>query len=158
VLILALPACYRRQAPDPLELAQLIRDLGSPNARVAERASEKLMVMGPAAEAAVPALVRNLGPGNGARQMVNLSATNALLRIGPRAALPALVEAVQGDDPGIAYGAIWTLGGFGRAARAARPAILTALENPKLQSVADRILRMIDGEKDDREVRRMGWR
>ncbi|MDX2166170.1 MAG: HEAT repeat domain-containing protein [Deltaproteobacteria bacterium] len=145
-LLLALPGCLRRTGPDPVEMAHLIRELDSPDWRVSTRAAERLMLMGPAAEPAVPALIRQLGPG-GPRQMQNLAAANALARIGPRAALPALAEAIGGKDPDIAYGAIWTLGMYGRAARAARPAILTALEDPRLQSVADRVLRVIDGEK-----------
>lgn len=149
VAALGLIGCQRRPAPDPAEMAQLIRELDSADTLTAIKAAEKLGAMGPVAEAAVPGLVRLLGSGRGRRQMLNVSATNALLRIGPRAALPALVSAVQGEDEEIAYGAIFTLGGYGAAARAARPVLLKALEKPALQSVADRALRMIDGQTTD---------
>lgn len=145
LLLIAPLGC--RRGVDAEKLGQLMREVESTDARMALHAAEELATLGPAAAPAVPALIRQLGSGRSWRAPVNAAATNALLRIGPRAALPPWVAAVQGQDRDVALGAIFTLGGFGAAAKAARPALLTALEDPQLQGAANRALRQIDGEE-----------
>jgi HEAT repeat protein len=111
------------------------------------KAAEQLQHIGPAARAAVPALIVNLGSGHdGGRQLLNVAATNALLRIGPGAALPALIEAVKGQDRDVAYGAAFTIGGFGKAAKPAIPTLLAALDDPAVRPAANTALQMIDEE------------
>lgn len=131
-------------APDPKVLA-LINELGSPSVEARTRAAQEIQRFGPAASAAVPALIANLGTGH-RNQMLVVNATNALLRIGPRASVPKLIEAVQAGDPEIAYGAAFTLGGFGAAAKPAVPALLAALENPDVRPAAHTALQMIGEE------------
>jgi HEAT repeat protein len=126
---------------DP-RVQELITQLktGDDGARV--HAADELRRIGPGAKAAVPALIENLGDGH-QHQMVNVAATNALLRIGPGAALAPLVAALDSDDPQIAYGAAFTIGGFGHAARSAAPALLKALERPQTRGAANVALKMI---------------
>lgn len=106
-------------------------------------AAEELMRMGPAAGAAVPALIENLGEGR-RNQLVNVAATNALLRIGPGGALGPLMAALERDDAQIAAGAAITIGGFGRSGRAAVPALQKALQRPDLRASASVALRMVE--------------
>jgi HEAT repeat protein len=85
-------------------------------------ALEALGVIGPAAKAAVPALIDALAVKNLAS-----SAAQALGRIGPaaKAAIPALIDALAVKNVGSS--AAWALGQIGPAAKAAVPALVTAL-------------------------------
>ena len=145
-LLATVCACSRTGAPDP-KVSALIRQLQSDDWGARLKAAEQLRQIGPAASAAVPALVANLGSGHdGRRQLINVAATNALLRIGPGAALPALIEAVKGDNREVAYGAAFTIGGFGKAAKPAVSVLLAALEDPAVRPAAHSALQMIDEE------------
>ncbi len=146
-LLATLCACSRTGGqPDP-KVGALISQLRSDDLNARLKAAEQLRQMGPAASAAVPALIVNLGSGrDGRRQLLNVAATNALLRIGPGAALPALIEAVKGQDRDVAYGAAFTIGGFGKAAKPAVPVLLAALEDPAVRPAAHNALQMIDEE------------
>src|SRR5690349_9874017 len=111
LLAVGLSACVGGNRVDDAKVQALIRDLDSDSTRTRELAAQRLGQMGPAAAAAAPALVRQLGTGH-RNQMLVVDATNALLRIGPRAAIPPAVEAVKSGDPEIGYGAAFLLGGF----------------------------------------------
>ena len=128
--------------PDP-KVSALISQLRSDDLYARLKAAEQLRQMGPAASAAVPALIVNLGS---RLPPLNAAATNALLGIGPGAALPALIEAVKGQDREVAYGAAFTIGGFGKAAKPAVPVLLAALEDPAVRPAAHTALQMIDEE------------
>lgn len=123
---------------------QLAAELRDPDLRTRVRAADTLRQRGPAAAAAVPALVENLGMGHGANQAINIAATNALLAIGPRAALPALIEALQDPDPEIAGGAAFTIAGFGSAAGSAKPALFEALRRADRRDAVSAALEMLE--------------
>jgi hypothetical protein len=125
-------------------ISQLAAELGDPDMRTRLRAAEQLRRRGPAAAAAVPALIDNLGLGRGANQAINIAATNALLAIGPRAALPPLIKALQDPDPEIAGGAAFTIAGFGPAAKPAMPALLEALRRPDRRDAVAGALELIE--------------
>lgn len=146
MLLAGLAGCAGGSAQPSPEVSRLITQLHADDLNQRTDAAMKLMRFGPAASEAVPALVENLGPGRGKAQMLNVSATNALLRIGPRAAVPALIAAVQGEDRDVAYGAAFTLGGFGAAARPAVPVLLAALDDPAVRPAAHTALQMIGEE------------
>lgn len=139
-------ACASKPAPPPVPtcaIKELIAQLEDDDLNVRTQAAFKVMRMGPAASAAVPALIENLGTGRGKEQALNVAATNALLRIGPGAALAPLVEALEGEDREVAYGAAFTIGGFGRSAKSAVPALMKALEDPDTREPAATALAMI---------------
>jgi HEAT repeat protein len=129
------------------EVGQLIAQLQSDDVRVCAAAADRLMRLGPSARAAVPALIQNLGTGAGKRQMVNVTATNALLRIGPRAALEPLIAALDDEDRDVAYGAAFTIGGYGRAAQSAIPALQRKMQDPHMGGAARNAIAMIRGER-----------
>jgi hypothetical protein len=122
---------------------ELIKQLHADTENARWEAADELMRMGPRAKAAIPALIENLGDGGGPHQIVNVAAINALLRIGPRASLPPLMEALKSDDQQIVSGSLATLAGFGAAARPAVPAITKLLDNPKTRGDAASTLKMI---------------
>jgi HEAT repeat protein len=134
-------ACSNRELPPSPAVQALIEKLD--DARPSKRidAAIELMRMGPSARAAVPALIANLGKKRDPGETSMMA--NALLRIGPGAALPALIGALSSDDPDVASGAAFVIGGFGRAARSAVPALLKALENPRTRASASASLKMI---------------
>jgi HEAT repeat protein len=135
--------CTRESKPDP-RVAGLIKKLETGSIEEKTQAAEDLANLGPAASPAVPALVKNLGSGHSStRYVLNINSTNALLRIGPRAALPALIEALKSDDLEIVNGAAITIGGFGRAARPAVPALLKTLQDQQTRESAKAALEMI---------------
>jgi HEAT repeat protein len=127
-------ACAGPQANPQQEarIAELIQQLHARESVKRIDAATALMRIGPAAKSAVPALVENLKADPGEASMM----INALLRIGPGAALPALVDALDSSDREVASNAAFAIGGFGRAARPVIPALLKALENPRTRSSA----------------------
>lgn len=129
------------------EVGRLIAQLDSTDVSVSSAAADRLMRLGPPARAAVPALIRCLGTGAGERQMLNVMAANALLRIGPRAALEPLIAALDDTDRDVAYGAAFTLGGYGRAAKSAVPTLQRAVQDPHIGGVARNAIAMIRGEQ-----------
>jgi HEAT repeat protein len=85
------------------------------------KAADALRSIGPDAVAAAPALARKLrirGPEIG----IALSARDALVTIGP-AALPALIQCLEGDNKDARGWAMFILAGFGPAAKDAVPAL-----------------------------------
>ncbi len=107
---------------------QLIQNLRSFEPKDRAYACARLQEIGPAAEAAVPALVVVLGDDNWS---VRSSAASALGRIGPaaEAAVPALSEALKDDDTDVRSSAASALGRIGPAAEAAVPALSEALKH-----------------------------
>jgi HEAT repeat protein len=100
--------------------------LADPDPRVRERAATALFQLGPAAKAAVPAL------GRAAKDPdvdVRGKAFAALQAIGP-AAVPALVEALQANDPEARLDALHALQEFSSGAKDAVPAVLVLLKDP----------------------------
>jgi len=131
-------ACSSEPAPVNPRMSELIHELNSGDNVAVSNAANELMRMGPAAAPAVPALIRHLGPGTGNN---DIAVINALLRIGPGASLPALIEALEDEDENVAAGAAIAIGGFGRAARGAVPALMEALQRPATRSNAAESLR-----------------
>jgi len=145
VLFVALLLVGCSAPEDPKQAArvqELIKQLHADTENARWEAADKLMRMGYRAKAAVPALIENLGDGH-EHQLVTVAAINALLRIGPAASLPPLMEALKSDDPQIVSGSLATLAGFGAAARPAVPAIIKLLDNPKTRGDAASTLKMI---------------
>jgi HEAT repeat protein len=99
----------------------LIDALDDPRQDVQIKAAEALRYIGPDAAAAAPALVRKLrirGPEIG----IALNARDALVAIGP-AALPTLIQCLEGDNKDARGWAMIILAGFGPAAKDAVPAL-----------------------------------
>ncbi|MFI5365280.1 MAG: hypothetical protein ACHQ4J_06615 [Candidatus Binatia bacterium] len=120
-----------------VRVQQLIVDLKSSAGDVRVDAYRELRGLGPAARAAVPALIEQL------EDPWNTDVINALLAIGPGSALEPLTQAL--DTKGsAARGAAMVIAAFGPAARSARPALLKAREDPELRSFAVSALREID--------------
>ena len=103
---------------------QLIQNLRSFVSKDRLYASGSLRAIGPAAEAAVPALIEALKDED---SNVRGSAADALGKIGP-AAVPALIEALRDDDSDVRYTAA-ALARIGPAAEAAVPALIEALKH-----------------------------
>lgn len=120
-----------------VRVEQLIDDLKSSAGDMRVDAYRELMRLGPAARAAVPALIERLD------DPWNTDAINALLAIGPGSALEPLVQALNAKGA-TARGAAMVIAAFGPAARSARPALLKAREDPELRSLAVSALREID--------------
>ena len=145
VILLGLLVVACSTPEDPRQAArvqELIGQLRKGDDRARFEAADEIMRIGPAAKAAVPALIENIGDGH-THQAVNVSAINALLRIGPRAAMPPLVEALKSDNPERVSGALVALAGFGQAAKSAIPDIQKLLDNPKTRASAASTLKMI---------------
>jgi HEAT repeat protein len=107
-------------------------------------AAKVLRQMGPAAEAAVPAL---LGTFQGSRPEVTRQAGFALRAIG-RAALPALIVSLKDADPQVRRTTAWTLMGMVSSDKALVAALVEALSDSDAEtreSAAD-ALRSIDFE------------
>lgn len=135
-----------RATPTPAEtVAELIAALRGPDMEARVRATGALRVLGPAAADAVPALIENLGPALGGDdlQWLQIQASNALLAIGPRASLPALIDAFQHGDRGRAAGAALTIGQFGANAESAVSILEAALDDPGRHTAADDALTAI---------------
>ena len=135
-----------RATPTPAQtVAELIAVLRAPDMEERVRATGALRALGPAAADAVPALIENLGPALSGDdlQWLQIQASNALLAIGPRAALPALIEAFQHGDRYRVAGAALTIGQFGTRAESALPMLHAALDDPERRTAADKALTAI---------------
>jgi HEAT repeat protein len=123
-------------------------------------AAHALAALGPAAEGAVPALVRALGDraiaagsnhaGRAAdarsrvpRDGLADAAAQALAAMGTKA-VPALVEALKDEDPIRRRRAAAVLGQIGGRARSAVPALTESLKDPAVRQAAARALPRID--------------
>jgi len=90
-----------------------------------ERAAEALQKLGPAAEAAIPALQRNLSDDF---PYVRIRSAEALAHIGP-AALPAFIEALKNDNNEVRLVAVQALAHLGPAAKPAIPSLVQTLQD-----------------------------
>jgi HEAT repeat protein len=110
-------------APE-LVVPRLANLLNDPDLDLRMVAANSLGAYGPTATAAVPALTRTVGTGDGE---VRRTAMLALASIGPenaRAAIPAITEELTHHNPRVRQMAAQVLGRFGPLARSAEPALL----------------------------------
>jgi vesicle coat complex subunit len=116
----------RRPSPSKHLRTSEFSSSSAKNQLVRSWTASALRQIGPAAEPAVPALVKALGDPD---PEVQISAAEALGRIGPAAepAVPALIEALGDPDADVQRTASETLGRIGLAAKAAVPALINAL-------------------------------
>lgn len=112
----------------PAALPDLIKATQDKDLMVQQTAIWSINLMGPAAESALPVLIRILGETNG----LNGLAALAIGRMGPARtqAIPALVAAL----PVTRFEAARTLGEMGREAEGAVPALKTMLDTPQENS------------------------
>ena len=105
------------------DLSSLIEDLSASKAPTRESAAESLGRFGPAAGAAVPALVDAL---KDKEERVRHEALNALEMIGPsaRQAVPALQGIIENGPPNMKLGAIHALGAIGAEAEPATESLV----------------------------------
>jgi HEAT repeat protein/S1-C subfamily serine protease len=110
------------------QVPDLIKDLGSPDAKVKVRAAQALAEMGPAARLAVSALVRAL---KDADELVRRLALDALTKIGTpdRADVPLLTQCLKDEDAAVRSYAAEAIGKVGADARSAGPSLLEALKD-----------------------------
>ena len=110
-----------------LRVQSLIKQLEDSNPGVCGPAAYELGQIGPAAVAAVPALIETFTHKDG---YVRGNAAEALRKIGP-VAVPALIEALKNKDSevGVRGGAAYVLGQISPEARAAVPALIQTLED-----------------------------
>jgi HEAT repeat protein len=115
--------------PAPLR-GIVLRNVGWTNAiEVRVAAARSLAIIGPDAQAAIPALDQALHE----RQLrVRLEAAAALGRIG-RDSVPVLMRALQDPDPGIRHAAAFGLGEVGLDAQPAIPLLTQALQDTNQQ-------------------------
>jgi len=115
--------------PAPLR-GIVLRNVGWTNAiEVRVAAARSLAIVGPDAQAAIPALDQALHE----RQLrVRLEAAAALGRIG-RDSVPVLMRALQDPDPGIRHAAAFGLGEVGLDAQPAIPLLTQALQDTNQQ-------------------------
>lgn len=113
----------------------LIKALGDEDKQVWSNAVTALANIGPAAEPAIPALIESMDSKRGRsarrqyeRSQVILRSAYALSRIGAPA-IPALIEALKGEDIPKRAGAAKALGGMEAAAAPALPALIENLSN-----------------------------
>jgi HEAT repeat protein len=90
-----------------------------------EHAAEALQKLGPAAEAAIPALQHNLSDDF---PYVRIHSAEALARIGP-AAMPAFIEALKNDNNEVRLVAVQALAHLGPAAKPAIPSLIQSLQD-----------------------------
>lgn len=138
-LTLPLILAHCNRGPDP-EVSRLIAQLGRqnpPNVRIA--ACYEFRRVGPRGRAAVPDLIECL-----ADQDTYIPAMNALLAIGPGAALDPLVKTLGDSDRSLAAAAATVIGLFGREARSAIPELRRALEDPPTRAAAAAALEHIN--------------
>jgi hypothetical protein len=114
--------------PEKYRIQELRKHLESPDVDQRVFAIKALQKIGPAAEAAVPALISAL---KDAAADVRRSAAEALGAISPvaEAAVPALAAALKDDDAKVRASAAEALGAIGPAAEAAVPALVAALKD-----------------------------
>jgi HEAT repeat protein len=119
----------------------LSRALKHPDARVQREAAVALGRLGPAAAAAVPALIKTLrakrAPNKVYVYAARKEAAKTLGRIGPAAepAVPTLIEVLQDESPGavlVHEAAVTALGDIGQPAESVVPALIQALQRANL--------------------------
>jgi HEAT repeat protein len=106
---------------NPEAIAILARLVADPMATVAPDASWMLLLLGPKARPAVPALVKGL---NDPRQVVRAHSVRALGKIGGaevRAVLPALLAALDDENFAVQHFAAEAVAQYGASAKAAGP-------------------------------------
>jgi HEAT repeat protein len=126
------------QAIGPEAIPDLIPILKDPDARLRSLALEALGAIGPGAEPAIPRVVAALKDGDAA---VRAASARALGRIGPAAApdgIGPLVTALGDREPAVAAATASALAGLGSEAKAARPALLARLGDPRQPAGAPR--------------------
>ena len=98
-------------------------------------AVEALGRIGPASAEAIPKLFPKTGDGRllafQSWKWLDSGMSKALSRIG-RPAVPALIKALQGEDPELRIYAVWTLRDMEDEAEAAVPALISALDDPSI--------------------------
>jgi HEAT repeat protein len=115
-----------------LHLKQRVRhhiaNLGLPNAEDRRHAAGVLGELGPAAEAAIPELVKALSDPNG---YVRAAAAEALGKLGPaaEAAIPELVKVLSDPEAMVRLALTRALGKLGHSAEAAIPELVKALSD-----------------------------
>jgi HEAT repeat protein len=120
------PAPSNSEGPPPKEIAVLMDDLKTDKDEVRLKAINQLADRGPAARAAVPALVDTFKSKN---EDVRLGAALALGNI-KTGTVPPLVEALKDRDADVRFYALWALGLVGPDAGDAKPAVAAALKDP----------------------------
>ena len=119
----------------------LSRALKHPDARVQKQAAVALGHLGPAAEAAIPGLIKTLRAERAPNKVyvypTRQEAAKALGRIGPAAesAVPALIEVLQDESSGavlVHKAAVTALGDIGQPAELVVPALIQALKRANL--------------------------
>jgi len=116
-------------------IRRLIRDLKLPDARDREHAAKALWEIGPAAEAALPALIEALRDENWPVGPVGVYVANALGMIGPaaKAAVPALVQALEEGNENLRHSAALALGRIALGAEVAVPALIKRLKDESIR-------------------------
>ena len=113
-------------------LPALIKALDEPDKQVWSHAVAAIASIGPEAKDAVPVLMDDLdsrksrGARDRERRQALFRSAHALSRIGV-AAIPALTDALKGEDLGARIGAALALGGMGEAARDSVPSLMENL-------------------------------
>ncbi len=119
----------------------LSRAIKHPDGRVQKQAAVALGHLGPAAEAAIPGLIKTLRAERAPNKVyvypARQEAAKALGRIGPAAesAVPALIEVLQEESPGavlVHEAAVTALGDIGQPAELVVPALIQALQHANL--------------------------
>jgi HEAT repeat protein len=133
----------------------LSRALKHPDARVQQEAALALGRLGPAARAAVPALIKTLRAKHAPNKVyvyaARKEAAKTLGRIGPAAesAVPALIEVLQDESPSailVHEAAVTALGDIGQPAELVVPALIQALQRANLAfnwTVAEQAVRAL---------------
>src|SRR5262249_43588961 len=123
---------YTRSTPGG-QVSGLIADLKSPNLRARGEAAAALGALGPAASAAVPALVTAMGAPS---DYVRLEGSTALVAIGQEA-VPALTKALRSPNAHIRRRAAQALAELGPVAQAAAGALTPSLKDKDARARCD---------------------
>lgn len=117
-------------------LADWQRDLRDTSPAIRAGAAQALAAFG---QGAVPGLTRALGDDE---YKVRVSATEALVKIGPGFVVSSMIEALKSTDVATRANAAVVLGAFGPLAKPAVPALARALKdvNPRVREVAGQAL------------------
>jgi HEAT repeat protein len=112
-----------------MSVEDAIRDLNAPELTTQEKAEIALYEHGPAAKAAVPAIIEILQRDG---QNVRTALLHILIAIGPDAAdaVPALIQATESPNLHARYLAARAIGGMGPAAKPAVPTLLKLMDDP----------------------------
>jgi hypothetical protein len=104
-----------------------------------EYAAKALDKIGPAANAAVPALLRNFSHANAE---VRFAAVSAIYSIGgdPTIVVPALTGVLKDPNRDVRFNAVAALRKFGKQAKSAIPELTEALQDPYIKEQAEYVL------------------